>query len=244
MLNDARRGAPLFVTARTTSSNETGGSTHSKKGVALDRFSQPADFRLGAWRETARKLETAWHLPLGTIVYVQETAAVAMRDWRIVEDYAYAFGLLPESAAVGEVVAYVRLWDVLRRCCGPQLSEDYRARLYGKVKNVTVAQFAPMTRGPGDVAYDACEMYDIDAVERAITKTELFKRCPDMNKMGGRGDAEWATLSGDFCGRYAAAAITSNAGFNQNPFELGPGEGSGRGPRWSNARSSAPGQGK
>ena len=221
MLNDARRGAPLFVTARTTSSNETGGSTHSKKGVALDRFSQPADFRLGAWRETARKLETAWHLPLGTIVYVQETAAVAMRDWRIVEDYAYAFGLLPESAAVGEVVAYVRLWDVLRRCCGPQLSEDYRARLYGKVKNVTVAQFAPMTRGPGDVAYDACEMYDIDAVERAIMKTELVKRCPDMRELAweGRRDMEWATINGDFCRRYAAAAIKRKTPFNQNPFE-------------------------
>ena len=49
----------------------------------------------------------------------------------------------------------------------PQMSEDYRKRLYGTVKNVSVTSFAPMHRGPGDVAYDACEAYDIDAVERA-----------------------------------------------------------------------------
>ena len=55
----------------------------------------------------------------------------------------------------------------MQRCCGPQLSKDYRLRLYGKVENVNVTHFKPMSKGPGDVNYDACDLYDIDAVERA-----------------------------------------------------------------------------
>ena len=60
------------------------------------------------------------------------------------------------------------------------MSEDYRARLYGRVRNVSVTDFAPMRRGPGDVAYAACEMYDVDAAERALVETALFRRCPTM----------------------------------------------------------------
>ena len=57
-------------------------------------------------------------VPTGTIVYVQETATVALRDWRIVTDYAEAFGVSGSSIAAREVVEYMRLWDILRRCCG------------------------------------------------------------------------------------------------------------------------------
>ena len=88
-------------------------------------------FRPDAWRETARALEREWKLPEGAIAYVQETSLVALRDWRIVADYAGVFGLAQHSVAALEVVEYIRLWDVLRRCCGPQMSGDYRKRLYG-----------------------------------------------------------------------------------------------------------------
>ena len=51
-LNRARKGAaPLFI-------------THQTKG-AVNKFGVPAEFRPGAWRETARTLERQWKLPEG-----------------------------------------------------------------------------------------------------------------------------------------------------------------------------------
>lgn len=96
------------------------------------------------------------------------------------------------------------------------MSEDYRARLYGRVRNVSVTDFAPMRRGPGDVAYDACEMYDVDAAERALVETALFRRCPTMRAI--QVGLDWATLDGTFCRRYEAAAVATKMSWNHNPF--------------------------
>ena len=176
-------------------------------------------FRPDAWRETARALEREWKPPEGAIAYVQETSLVALRDWRIVADYAGVFGLAQHSVAALEVVEYIRLWDVLRRCCGPQMSEDYRKRLYGQVTNVSATAFKPMRRGPGSLAYDACEMYDVGAVERLLLKTALARRCPELNVKLDM-DLPWSRLDGSFCRRYEAAAVAKRAHFNQNPFAM------------------------
>ena len=204
-LSMVKDGVPLFVTHVTRS---------------LHTFGVSEDFQPNTWRETARTLERQWKLPAGAIAYVQETALVSLRDWRIVEDYAGVFGLSQESTATLEVVEYIRLWDMLRRCCGPQMSEDYRARLYGNATNVSATDFAPMHRGPGSVAYDACEMYDIGAAEQLLLKTALFRRCPTM-RSSLQSYMSWAKLNGTFCERYEAAAVATRAKFNQNPFKMG-----------------------
>ena len=129
------------------------------------------------------------------------------------------FGLAQHSVAALEVVEYIRLWDVLRRCCGPQMSEDYRKRLYGQVTNVSATAFKPMRRGPGSLAYDACEMYDVFAVERMLMKTALARRCPELNVKLDM-DLPWSRLDGSFCRRYEAAAVAKRAHFNQNPFAM------------------------
>ena len=79
------------------------------------------------WQVEARALENAWDIPHRSIWYVQSVAAVARRDWKIIEDYREIFDLDKEE--YGAVVQFMRLWDVLRRCCGPQMSLDYRMRL-------------------------------------------------------------------------------------------------------------------
>jgi hypothetical protein len=205
-------GVPLFVTHVTSHSSNLEGNPLERRHT----FDVSKDFRPNTWRETARTLERQWKLPAGAIAYVQETAAVSLQDWRIVRDYASVFGLSEASTAAREVVEYVRLWDTLRRCCGPQMSEGYRARLYGKVHNVSVTDFAPMRRGPGDVAYDSCEMYDVDAAERALVETALFRRCPTMRAI--QVGLDWATLDGSFCRRYEAAAVATKMSWNRNPF--------------------------
>ena len=168
----------------------------------------------------ARALENAWDIPHRSIWYVQSVAAVARRDWKIIEDYREIFDLDKEE--YGAVVQFMRLWDVLRRCCGPQMSLDYRMRLYGK-KN-----YAPHLTSES-VAWDACEMYDIDQVELQFMRSTLVNRCNGRPIDGGRPRSTinledslqarlpWSKVSGTFCSSYKNAAINEKLKFNQRP---------------------------
>ena len=88
-----------------------------------------------------------------------------------------------------------------------------------EVTNVSATAFKPMRRGPGSLAYDACEMYDVFAVERMLMKTALARRCPELNVKLDM-DLPWSRLDGSFCRRYEAAAVAKRAHFNQNPFAM------------------------
>ena len=167
----------------------------------------------GAWNQTARQLERLWKIPVGSLSYVQLTATVGIRDWKIVEDYRPFFDITDDEFS--DVVQYVRAWDVLRRCCGPQMSADYRARLYNDTRYVP-------HRGPGSVDYDSCEMYDVDAIERELVGLRLFKQCKELRTPGStlQEGVAWAALDGTFCSRYKEAAIKTGAGFNENPWQM------------------------
>ena len=167
----------------------------------------------GSWKKTARGLERDWNIAAGSLTYVQLTAAVGIRDWKIVEDYRPFFDITDDEFS--DVVRYVRAWDVLRRCCGPQMSADYRARLYNDTRYVP-------HRGPGSVDYDSCEMYDVDAIERELVGLRLFKQCKELRTPGStlQEGVAWAALDGTFCSRYKEAAIKTGAGFNENPWQM------------------------
>ena len=193
----------------------------------------------GSWKKTARGLERDWNIAAGSLTYVQLTAAVGIRDWKIVEDYRPFFKITDDEFA--DVVQYVRLWDVLRRCCGPQMSEDYRARLYGN------ATYSPHRR-PGSVDYDSCEMYDVDVVEKLLVGNPLFRRCPELQTVEYRPPKSrktWTTLNGTFCRTYEKAAVEARAQFNDRLWQL-PSTGRGgraadrRGPRPRKDRGGAP----
>ena len=193
----------------------------------------------GAWKKAARGLERDWNITAGSLKYVQLTAAVGIRDWKIVEDYRPFFKITDDEFA--DVVQYVRLWDVLRRCCGPQMSEDYRARLYGN------ATYSPHRR-PGSVDYDSCEMYDLDVVEKLLVGNPLFRRCPELQTVEYRPPKSrktWTTLNGTFCRTYERAAVEARAQFNDRLWQL-PSTGRGgraadrRGPRPRKDRGGAP----
>ena len=159
--------------------------------------------------DAAGRLEREWSLRPGSIVYVQETATIAQRDWRLIEDYKPIFGLSDE--AFGKVVAYMRVWDVLRKCCGPQMSSDYRARLLGN------DQYVPH-RKRASVVWDACELYDINSVEKVFVANALKRRCSNLAQISI--GLSWVKLTGAFCSAHREAVIATRAAFNENPFEL------------------------
>ena len=166
------------------------------------------------WQVEARKLENAWEIPNASIWYVQNVAAVAKRDWKIIEDYREVFDLNEQE--FGAVVQFMRLWDVLRRCCGPQMSLDYRMRLYSE------KDYAPHLTSQS-MAWDACEMYDIDQVELLFMQSILVKKCKgvapgSINLADSLEDGlAWSKLNGTFCSLYRNAAIHEKLKFNQKP---------------------------
>ena len=196
----------------TESSFEHPGTQKHKAGQFADMFAAGAHDAgppPGAWNQTARELERLWNISAGSLSYVQLTATVANRDWKIIEDYRPFFDIT--DGEFSDVVRYMRAWDVLRRCCGPQMSKDYRARLYSDTRYVP-------HRGPGSVDYDSCEMYDVDAIERELVGLRLFKECDDLRTLQDKVD--WATLNGTFCSRYKEAAIETGAQMNDNPWQM------------------------
>ena len=106
---------------------------------------------------------------------------------------------------------------------GSQMSRHYRQRLYRQ------RRFASRGRplqpnAPGHVSYDACEMYDVDAVEAMLVRSRLFQRCPTLRTFQ-EGDvsnlvADAGPINGTYCRRYRDAAVATRASFNENPWEL------------------------
>ena len=80
------------------------------------------------------------------------------------------------------------------------------------------------------VAWDACEMYDIDQVELQFMRSTLVNRCNGRPIIdGGRPRSTinledslqdrvpWSKVSGTFCSSYKNAAINEKLKFNQWP---------------------------
>ena len=179
------------------------------------------------------------------------TRPVAQREWRVVQDYVAFFKAPPlrrdgfdaerrrrAAHALGAVVEFIRPWSTLRRCCGSQMSRNYRKRLYRAAraaravtgrKLLARGRFASRGRplqpnAPGHLSYDACEMYDIDAVEAMLIRTRLFQQCPVLRSLQ-EGDkralsADAGPINGTYCRRYRDAAVATRASFNENPWEL------------------------
>jgi hypothetical protein len=196
----------------------------------------------------ARSLEKEWGIPKNSIKVLQRTASVAQREWKVVADYAAYFAAPPlrrdgrdvdryrqASRALGAVVEYIRPWSTLRRCYGSQMSRNYRRRLYRAATAPAVTRRTLLVRGrfpttgrphesAGHLSYDACEMYDIDAVETMLVRTKLFQTCPALRAFQD-GDVlnlseDAGPINGGYCRRYRDAAVLTRASLNDNPWEL------------------------
>ena len=82
----------------------------------------------------------------------------------------------------------------------------------------------PVDREGMHLSYDACEMFDVDAVEAMLVRSRLFQRCPTLQAFQ-EGDvsnlaADAGPINGTYCRRYRDAAVATRASFNENPWEL------------------------
>lgn len=115
------------------------------------------------WQSEAARLAN----DLGRDVkYVQLRDNLAMHGYTVVSDYQQIFDL--DKSQVESLLTYLRYWDVIRQCCGDQMSQDWRATL----QNDTAHELHWTLE---DAAYPACEIYDLDTVQSNMLNTKLSR---------------------------------------------------------------------
>ncbi|KAJ1633442.1 hypothetical protein T492DRAFT_981108 [Pavlovales sp. CCMP2436] len=112
-------------------------------------------------------------------VFEQNAMGSDARGWQaLVVNYADLLGLETNQTAL--LVQYMRYFVPLRRCCGTQMSQDYRTLLNSK-HAVTAAPYLediPDLAHPfkSDLAYNDCQAMNLSEVERLYRKTNVSMR--------------------------------------------------------------------
>ena len=93
------------------------------------------------------------------LMYVQEVEALKERGHDVVNDYTDMFGL--SDSQVKELIEYLGAWDVLRQCCGLQMSKGWR--------NELLPDDSPLKKkvDPNGEPHK-CNTYNIEEVERTF----------------------------------------------------------------------------
>jgi len=99
------------------------------------------------------------------VPFVSDLSFVAKYGYHSVLQYKDVLGMTDDE--IGVVVEAIRYWDILRLCCGMQMSEDWRNRLYPEIGYHD-------HRTEHDLGYHGCEIYNISQVEEDFRSTILF----------------------------------------------------------------------
>ena len=131
------------------------------------------------------------------VKFVQLLSDVAAQGHLYAAGYAEPFGLSADQTE--HLVAYLRYWDILRRCCGSQMAHHYRDLLHSgphtakwlgeeEAKNNTVEM----------ASFGACAMYKVDVVEHMLIQTKVFQLGQDVRQISAVSDMD-GKLTGDYC---------------------------------------------
>jgi hypothetical protein len=132
------------------------------------------------------------------VKYVQLFDNLAMHGYTLAADYQPIFAL--NNSQCESLLTYLRYWDVLRQCCGPQMSQDWRATLQHDAAHEPHWTLE-------DTAYPACEMYDLDKVQSNMHNTKLSQ----LRGVSGEVKAE------EKCSFMNRQVACQNLAFNEHP---------------------------
>lgn len=141
--------------------------------------------------------------------FVQKFEDVAVRGRSLVFDYAPILNLTVKETH--QLATFVRYWEILRRCCGAQMSTDYRHRLFKGSYNLPMHMIH--FRAKDDPSFDACEIYNIEQVERRYVETAVFRKCHRLSLVQRLSDLD-QPLDGSYCKRAFNATLTHHLIFN------------------------------
>mmetsp|Transcript_33313 Transcript_33313/g.106352 ORF Transcript_33313/g.106352 Transcript_33313/m.106352 type:complete len:295 (+) Transcript_33313:66-950(+) len=134
--------------------------------------------------------------------YVQFYEKMFFRKFTIVYDYQKPLGLTNHQTT--DLAEYMRYWEILRRCCGTQMSKDFSARLRDD------ARFRKDT----DIAFDTCEAYNISNVEGMLMRSRIYRDFAPTVDVIGRASPYDEPYDGNYCRRTQVATSKCKLGFN------------------------------
>lgn len=130
-------------------------------------------------------------------------------------EFEEVFSLTPHESH--QLYDYVEAWDILRMCCGEQMSTYWRQYLVGDQDDEVVSKFAAAGGGAEEKnPADICKHVDLDAMERRLMQTAVFKRmkfkAPALARLSNRDPI----FDGTYCSRCAKNIADFGLKFNQN----------------------------
>ena len=125
------------------------------------------------------------------VEYVQLSSMLAWRGVGLLTDLQPIFRL--SNAQLSHLLEYMRLYSLLRQCCGPEASKTWRA--LGQRRSGTWGNAA----APHGATPHLCSVYNLDALEAALLHThihEQFGHTRPVRAPHGIGE-----LNGTLCSR-------------------------------------------
>mmetsp|Transcript_76972 Transcript_76972/g.135668 ORF Transcript_76972/g.135668 Transcript_76972/m.135668 type:complete len:342 (-) Transcript_76972:41-1066(-) len=152
-----------------------------------------SDGNIQDWQASAQHLSRNLSVH---VEYAQITKLLSKRGYHLVEDYASFFQLSDNQTQ--DFMTYIRYWDVLRQCCGKQMSADWFAVLAGDESWIP-------HHSPEDSAYPACETYNLDEVEQDLITSHAFQQYALMGDVNLRKvSGEDGEFNGTYCSRFSS----------------------------------------
>ncbi|XP_045197257.2 uncharacterized protein LOC123551986 isoform X2 [Mercenaria mercenaria] len=143
------------------------------------------------------------------IPYIADINMVSKRGHYIVYEYQPIFNVSDKQMQFA--VEYLRYWDILRLCCGKQMSADWRNHLSPSESYI-------FHHDPHSLTYPACEMYNISEVEQLMMKTYVYKQfgnVPSLHDIIGKPSNVDGDIDGYYCDRCNRNISTKHLGFNE-----------------------------
>lgn len=138
------------------------------------------------------------------VPYIANTEMVSKRGYLIAYEYQPIFGITDEKMKY--ILDYMQYWEILRRCCGRQMSTDWLNHL-SPIENYT------KHHDLHSVTYPACEMYVIGNVEKQLMNTYIYKRFAHTKSLRY---AIGGSFDGTYCERCNDNIIKKRLQFNDN----------------------------
>lgn len=142
------------------------------------------------------------------IAYVQDMQSLREGGIpHVAHDFAFGYGLSKEDE--DDLVEYFSKWEILRQCCGQQMSQYWRNDLFPEIyRKVTIMKHHPF-----------CADYDIDEMEKSFMETKLYSwidAYPNMRPFNKPSllDEE---LNGTYCSSYNELVKTQVLDFYGQP---------------------------
>ena len=150
--------------------------------------------------------------------FVQQSADLARRGHTLAAEYQRVFRL--SDAQTDSLLEYLKYWDVLRLCCGAQMSEGYRAVLQHRAAFAGAFDGGAAGGGSsgGSGGGHVCEMYKLDQVESLLLRTSLYIRFASRDATLRRASSLDGDFDGGYCGRANARIVAERLGQNNVPL--------------------------